>query len=75
MDRLGLEALVDRTVRLGSRAGGARPGRKVLTVVASMLLGGSHIDHVDQLRAGSTHRVLPFWGDGPFHGGNFPACV
>ena len=26
----------------------------------SMLLGGSHIDHADRLRAGSTRRVLPF---------------
>ena len=52
MDRLGLEDLVDGTVRLGGRVGGARPGRKVLTVVASMLVGGSHIDHVDLLRAG-----------------------
>ena len=25
-----------------------------------MLVGGSHIDHADRLRAGSTHRVLPF---------------
>ncbi len=60
MDRLGLEAVVDEVVRLGGRAGGARPGRKVLTLVASMLLGGSHIDHTDRLRAGSTGRVLPF---------------
>ena len=30
--------------------GGARPGRNVLTLVASMLAGGSHIDHADQLR-------------------------
>ena len=60
MDRLGLEGLVDRTVRLGGRAGGARPGRKVLTLVASMLVGASHIDHVDRLRAGSTGRALGF---------------
>ncbi len=39
MDRLGLEDVVDEVVRLGGRAGGARPGRKVLTLVASMLLG------------------------------------
>ena len=57
--RLGLEDLVDRTVRLGGREGGANPGRKVCTVVAAMLLGASHIDHVDRLRAGSTGRVLP----------------
>ena len=60
MDRLGLEAVVDSMVRLAGRAGGARPGRKVLTLVASMLLGGSHIDHADRLRAGSTGRVLGF---------------
>ena len=59
MDRLGLEALVDSTLRLGARPGGARPGRKVLTLVAAMLAGASHIDHVDLLRAGSTDRVLP----------------
>ena len=57
--RLGLEDLVDRTVRLEGRVGGAHPGRKLLTVVAAMLLGASHIDHVDRLRAGSTGRVLP----------------
>ena len=56
MARLGLEQLLDETVRLGDRVGGSRPGRKV----ASMLVGGSHIDHADRLRAGSTDRVLPF---------------
>ena len=60
MDRLGLEDVVDSMVRLAGRAGAARPGRKVLTLVASMLLGGSHIDHADRLRAGSTGEVLPF---------------
>jgi DDE family transposase len=39
---------------------GARPGRKVLTLVTSILAGGSHIDHADRLRAGATQRVLPF---------------
>ena len=58
--RLGMEQLLDETVRMGGRPGGARPGRKVLSLVASMLLGGSHIDHADRLRAGSTPRVLPF---------------
>ena len=29
-------------------------------VVAAMVVGGSHIDHVDRLRAASTGRVLPF---------------
>ena len=60
MSRLGLERLLDETVRLGDRVGGACPGRKVLSLVASMLVGGSHIDHADRLRAGSTDRALGF---------------
>jgi hypothetical protein len=60
MVRLGLEALIDQTVRLCGRVGGSRPGRKVLTLVASILVGGSHIDHADRLRAGATQKVLPF---------------
>ena len=75
MDRLGLEDLVDGTVRLGGRVGGARPGRKVLTLVSSMLVGGSHIDHVDLLRAGSTGRVLAHAVMAPFDCGNVPAFV
>jgi Transposase DDE domain group 1 len=60
MVRLGLESLINATVCLVDRVGGARPGRKVLTLVASMLAGGTHIDHADRLRAGATQRVLPF---------------
>ena len=60
MSRFGLEELLDESVRMDGRVGGARPGRKVLSLVASMLVGGSHIDHADRLRAGSTQRVLPF---------------
>jgi hypothetical protein len=60
MVRLGLEGLVGRTVRLAGRVGGARPGRKVCSLVATILAGGSHIDHADMLRAGATQRVLPF---------------
>jgi hypothetical protein len=60
MVRLGLEGLVNSTVRLVGRAGGARPGRKVCSLVATILAGGTHIDHADVLRAGSTQRVLPF---------------
>jgi len=56
--RLGLEVLIDATVRLVGRVGGARPGRKVLTLVHAMIAGGSHIDHADMLRAGSTAAVL-----------------
>jgi hypothetical protein len=32
----------------------------VLTLVASIMAGGTHIDHADRLRAGATGRVLPF---------------
>jgi hypothetical protein len=60
MMRLGLEALVNQMVRLNGRIGGSRPGRKVLTLVAAIMAGASHIDHADRLRAGATQRVLPF---------------
>jgi hypothetical protein len=56
--RLGLEALVNTTVRLDGRVGGARPGRKVLTLVHAMCANASHIDHTDKLRAGATGSVL-----------------
>jgi Transposase DDE domain group 1 len=56
--RLGLEALIDSTVRMSGRIGGARPGRKVLTLVHMMVAGGSHIDHADMLRSGNTASVL-----------------
>ena len=60
MVRLGLEALVNQLVRLGGRVGGARPGRKVLTLISAILVGATHIDHADRLRAGATQKVLPF---------------
>ena len=60
MGRLGLASLVDATVRLGRRVGAAAPGRKVATLVAAMLVGATHIDHVDRLRAGATGAVLGF---------------
>ena len=56
--RLGLEALIDSTVKLGGRTGGARPGRKVLTLTHAMIAGGTHIDHAEMLRTGSTAAVL-----------------
>jgi hypothetical protein len=56
--RLELESLINDTVRLDGRVGGAKPGRKVLTLVHSILAGGSHIDHAEVLRAGSTAAVL-----------------
>jgi hypothetical protein len=56
--RLDLEALINSTVRLVGRIGGALPGRKVLTLVHAIVAGGSHIDHADVLRAGATQAVL-----------------
>jgi hypothetical protein len=60
MARLGLEGVVNLTVRLVDRVGGASPGRMVCTPVATILAGGSHIDHADVLRAGATAKVLGF---------------
>ena len=50
--RLGLEALVNATVVLSGRVGGARPGRKVLTLVHAMVAGASHIEHPDMCARG-----------------------
>ena len=58
--RLGLERLIEETVDLAGRVGGAHPGRKILTLVFAILAGASHIDHAERLRAGATRRVLPF---------------
>ena len=57
--RLRLERLINETVDLSGRVGGALPGRKVLTLVHAIVAGGSHIDHADVLRAGATQAVLP----------------
>ena len=57
-DRLDLESLIDATVKLGDRVGGARPGRKVLTLTHAMIAGATHIDHANMLRAGATAAVL-----------------
>ena len=56
--RLGIEALIDRTVRLGDRPGAVRPGRKVLSLVFAMLLGADCIDDCAVLRAGNTQALL-----------------
>jgi len=56
--RLGIEALVDRVVCLGERAGAANPGRKLVTLVYAMALGADSIDDCDVLRSGGTGRLL-----------------
>jgi hypothetical protein len=58
VSRLGLEALINATVRLVGRAGGSRPGRKVLTLVHAMAAGADCIDDADRLRAGATGGIL-----------------
>jgi hypothetical protein len=57
-ERLGLEELVDTSVHLDGQIGGARPGRKVLTLVEAIVAGASHINHADVLRSGNTAGVL-----------------
>jgi hypothetical protein len=56
--QLGIEQVVDETLDLGQRPGAARPGRKLLTLVCSALVGGDSIDDADVLRCGETERVL-----------------
>jgi len=56
--RLAIEQLVDESVDLSGRPGGARPGRKVLTLVHAMQLGADSIDDCDLLRSGRTDLVL-----------------
>ena len=56
--RLGLERLVDETLDLGVRPGAFSPGRKVMSLVHSILAGGDSIDDADVLRSGSSEAVL-----------------
>ena len=71
LGRLGVGEAVDRAVRLGGRPGAAAPGRKVQTLVAAMLVGATHIDHADRLRAGATGAVLGFKPAAPSTLGSF----
>ena len=70
MHRLGLEALIDEVVRPGGSAGSGA-GPKVLSLVASMLVGGRCIDDVQRLRSGSAAAVLPFAVVAPSTAGSF----
>jgi hypothetical protein len=56
--RLGVQQLVDESVRLGDRAGAANAGRKVMTMVSAMALGADCIEDCDLLRSGQTAVVL-----------------
>jgi hypothetical protein len=54
---LGLERRADEAIRLAG-PGSFRPGRKVMTLVHSIVAGGDCIDDTDVLRAGETAGVL-----------------
>ena len=56
--RLGIEQAADQVIDLGERAGAAHPGRKLLTLVHTMIAGGDCIDDAAQLRCGATSQVL-----------------
>ena len=51
-ERLGIEQTADALIDLGERAGAHRPGRKLLTLVHSLVAGGGCIDDADLLRCG-----------------------
>lgn len=51
--RLGLEQVTDQVCTVG-----LRPGRRLATLVSSLVAGGTCIDDVDALRAGATGRVV-----------------
>lgn len=53
MARLGLEQITDETVTVGYRS-----GRKLATLVHTLIAGGDCIDDVAMLRAGATDKVL-----------------
>ncbi len=57
-ERLGIEQVTDQVVDHGARAGAARPGRKLLTLVHALVAGGDCIDDVELLRSGATGSVL-----------------
>src|SRR4029453_16383393 len=53
-ERLGVEQAADALIDLGDRPGAAHPGRKLLTLVHSMLGGADCIDDPDLLGCGAT---------------------
>jgi hypothetical protein len=70
--RLGVEALAQRLVRLRrERPGAANVGRKVMALVYAMVLGADSIDDCEVLRAGRTRRLLGGWLPAPSTLGTF----
>ena len=71
-ERLGIEALAERLVRLRrDRPGAANAGRKVMALVYAMVLGADSIDDCEVLRAGRTRRLLGGWVPAPSTLGTF----
>jgi hypothetical protein len=71
-ERLGVEALAQRLVRLRTDRPGARnAGRKVIALIYAMALGTDCIDDRDVLRAGRTRRLLGGWIAAPSTLGTF----
>jgi Transposase DDE domain group 1 len=71
-ERLGIEVLAQRLVRLRrDRPGAANAGRKVMAVLFAMVLGADSIDDTDVLRAGRTRRLLGGWLPAPSTLGTF----
>jgi hypothetical protein len=70
--RLGVEALAQRLVRLRhDRAGAANAGRKVMALLFALVLGADNIDDADELRAGRSGRLLGGWIPAPSTLGTF----
>src|ERR1017187_4081179 len=70
--RLGIEALVERFVRLRpERPGASSVGRKVMTLIYAMALGADCIDDCDLLRSGRIGRLLGGWVAAPSTLGTF----
>jgi len=71
-NRLGIEALAGRGVRLRrDRPGAANAGRKVMAILFAMVLGADSIDDCEVLRAGRTRRLLGGWMPAPSTLGTF----
>jgi hypothetical protein len=71
-DRLGIEDLAQRFVRLRAKLPGAgNAGRKVMSLIFAMALGADSIDDCDVLRAGRTRRLLGGWVAAPSTLGTF----
>jgi len=73
--RLGIEGLVQRFVRLRcDRPGASNAGRKVMALVYAMALGADSIDDCEVLRAGRTRRLLGGWLPAPSTLGTRPGA-